>query len=99
MNNKSKRTISRQNRYKRIKAMADNLDLDAYLANDTDDNGTGFEELQINISINNEINIGHAHNDENHEDGRYVDNQDLSISNFSILNIIFFIFINIPRCY
>jgi len=90
MNNKSKRTISRQNRCKRIKAMADNLDLDAYLTNDTNDNGTGFEELQSNIGINNEINIGYIHNDESHEDGQYVDNQDLSISNFSILNIIFF---------
>ncbi len=49
MNNKSKRTISRQNRCKRIKAMADNLDLDAYLTNDTNDNGTGFEELRKNF--------------------------------------------------
>ena len=69
--NKSKRTIYRRNQAKRIKEMADKIDLNAVLAEIPNQNDLNFEQTNANLNNNTEMNIDNVHSDDNHEDYYY----------------------------
>jgi len=83
--NKSKRTIYRRNQAKRIKEMADKIDLNAVLAEIPNQNDLNFEQTNANLNNNTEMNIDNVHSDDNHEDYYYEIQEPISMYNFSIV--------------